>query len=113
VSRTHPSGRTLTHWLASSAEGSGILYGVPNNPAYAPNRAPAVPWDLFKGAGINYFRGGGAQIPAAGYSSGNIADYKQRIQSTKENYDGVLANGVKTFVLLPVSIRGSALGDMI
>lgn len=99
--------------IPAFVEASGILYGVPNNPAYAPNRAPAVPWDLFKGAGINYFRAGGAQIPAAGYSSGNIADYKQRIQSTKENYDGVLANGVKTFVLLPVSVRFSASADMI
>ena len=98
--------------FALPTEASGIIYGVPNGPAFTPDPAPAVPWDLFKGAGINYFRAGGAQIPAAGYSSGNITAYRERLKSTKENYDGVLANGVRKFVLLPVSNQHSGLCDV-
>lgn len=47
-------------------------------------------------------RAGGAQVPAPGWSSGDIKNYEQRFESTKQNYFDTVANGVKTFVLLPV-----------
>lgn len=54
-------------------------------------------------------RAGGAQVPAPGWSSGDIKNYEQRFESTKQNYFDTLASGVKTFVLLPVGHPGRGL----
>ncbi|KAH8087102.1 glycoside hydrolase superfamily [Filobasidium floriforme] len=108
------SAQAATGYIDLSASGgvpdgkaSGILYGVPNGPAYTPNPVPAVPWNLFKGAGINLMRAGGAQVPAPGWSSGDIKNYEQRFESAKQNYFDTMANGVKTFVLLPHDMWGA------
>ncbi|SPO29088.1 uncharacterized protein UTRI_06037 [Ustilago trichophora] len=86
--------------------GAGILYGLPDGPAFSPDSAPTLPSTLFPGAGINFERAGGAQIPFAGYNGGNITGYKERFQSTLQNYQYATARGAK-FVLLPHDLWGA------
>jgi hypothetical protein len=95
-------------------KGAGILYGVPNGPAYSPQNAPprSVWGPLFLEAGVSHVRAGGAQIPFPGYaadiSNGNTAGYDARFSSTKQNYqDAKALDSSITFVLLPHDIWGA------
>lgn len=86
--------------------GAGILYGIPDGPAFSPDPAPTLPANLFPDAGIKFGRGGGAQIPFQGYNGGNLTGYRERFQSALEDYQYAAARGAK-FVLLPHDIWGA------
>ncbi|PWN31718.1 uncharacterized protein FA14DRAFT_158532 [Meira miltonrushii] len=89
----------------ATGQAGGILYGIPNDPAYSPDKAPTIPVDLQLGAGLTMVRAGGAQIPFPGFSS-SIAGYEQRFESTLENYRSARAQNA-TFVLLPHDLWGA------
>jgi hypothetical protein len=86
--------------------GAGILYGLPDDPAFSPDKAPVLPSNLFPGAGINFERAGGAQTPYSGYNGGNVTGYRYRFQSTLQNYQYASARGAQ-FVLLPHDLWGA------
>ncbi|EPQ28692.1 uncharacterized protein PFL1_03995 [Pseudozyma flocculosa PF-1] len=86
--------------------GAGILYGVPNDAAYTPDKAPVLPSDLFNGAGINVVRAGGAQIKAYPGFVSSLEGYKGRFNSTLQNYRYARAHGAQ-FVLLPHDLWGA------
>ena len=95
-------------------KGAGILYGLPNGPAYSPNEAPdRSTWGpLYTGAGITWNRFGGAQTPFTGYAAdvknGNTTGYDGRFASTLQNYRDMQALDPKSkYVLLPHDIWGA------
>lgn len=95
-------------------KGAGILYGMPNDPAYSPQTAPArSTWgSLFQGAGVSWVRAGGAQIPFGGYAAdianGGTTGYDNRFASARRNYQDMRAlNPNAKFVLLPHDIWGA------
>jgi hypothetical protein len=95
-------------------KGAGILYGLPNGPAYSPNQAPdRSTWGpLYTGAGIIWNRFGGAQTPFTGYAAdvknGNTTGYDGRFASTLQNYKDMQALDPKSkYVLLPHDIWGA------
>ncbi|PPJ52836.1 hypothetical protein CBER1_11545 [Cercospora berteroae] len=95
-------------------KGAGILYGLPNNPAYSPQSAPArsIWGPLYQGAGISWLRAGGAQIPFGGYAadvkSGNTTGFDNRFASALQNYRDARALDSNTrYVLLPHDIWGA------
>ncbi len=97
-----------------SGLGAGILYGLPNDPAYSPQTAPSrnVWGSYFTGAGVNAVRAGGAQIPFPGYAvyvtKGDISGYRERFASTLRNYQDTMAlNPNAIFVLLPHDLWGA------
>ncbi|SMR45193.1 unnamed protein product [Zymoseptoria tritici ST99CH_3D1] len=96
------------------AKGAGILYGIPNDPAYYPGTAPArSTWGpYFQGAGISWVRAGGAQIPFKGYASdlleGGTEGYDKRFASFKQNFQDARAlNPNNQFVLLVHDLWGA------
>lgn len=93
---------------------AGIIYGLPNDPAYSPEQAPArsVWGPLYTGAGISWNRFGGAQIPFTGYAAdvtnGNTTGYDGRFASTLRNYRDMRAlDRSSKYVLLPHDIWGA------
>ncbi|CZT15961.1 uncharacterized protein RCC_01801 [Ramularia collo-cygni] len=96
------------------AKGAGILYGLPNDPAYSPETSPPrSTWgSFFQEAGISHVRAGGAQIPFGGYASdvlnGGTTGYDERFASMKKNYqDAKALNPKNKFVLLVHDIWGA------
>ncbi|KAI7227062.1 hypothetical protein KC330_g8568 [Hortaea werneckii] len=95
-------------------KGAGILYGLPNDPAYSPDNAPPQSlWaPFYNNASISYVRAGGAQIPFGGYaadlSDGGTVGYDQRFASARQNYRSVRElDPASIFVLLPHDIWGA------
>lgn len=95
-------------------KGAGILYGLPNGPAYSPQSAPdpSVWAPFYLGAGITWNRFGGAQIPFPGYAAdinnGNTSGYDARFESTLQNYkDTMDIDSRSKYVLLPHDIWGA------
>ncbi|KAI5358664.1 putative glycoside hydrolase superfamily, glycoside hydrolase, family 5 [Septoria linicola] len=95
-------------------KGAGILYGLPNNPAYSPQAAPSrsIWGGFYADAGISWLRAGGAQIPFPGYaadvSNRNTSGYDARFASTLSNYRDMRALDTNSrFVLLPHDIWGA------
>lgn len=88
-----------------NGQAGGILYGIPNDPAFSPDKAPTIPSDLQQGSGFTHVRAGGAQIPFAGYSS-SISGYEERFASTLANYKSARAQGAN-FILLPHDLWGA------
>ncbi|KAM3414306.1 hypothetical protein BST61_g10959 [Cercospora zeina] len=93
---------------------AGILYGLPNNPAYSPQSAPSrsIWGPFYQGAGISWVRAGGAQIPFPGYAgdvkSGNTTGFDNRFASALQNYQDTRALDPNTrFVLLPHDLWGA------
>lgn len=96
------------------AKAAGILYGIPNDPAYSPEQAPGTAtWGkYFQEAGISWLRAGGAQIPFPGYAydvvNGGTTGYDERFASFKQDYEETIALNPDTqYVLLPHDIWGA------
>jgi len=73
---------------------SGILYGIPD-------KANQIPSHFYSDIGFNYFRGGGAQVPAPGRGwIWGTTEYKNRFASALSNYKTAVQNGGKVIFLI-------------
>lgn len=69
---------------------SGILYGIPDTPGQ-------IPSNYYTDIGLNYFRGGGAQVPSRGWIRG---EYDGRFASALSNYRTARSYGMQVIFLI-------------